>query len=228
MPELTIPARFCGPPRSANGGYTAGLLAREQEGVTTVRLHAPPPLDTPLELRTDGETTTLSDGDTKLASAWPGAFEGEVPAPPGLSEARAAAEGYRGFEAHSFSTCFVCGPDREEGDGLRIFAGPLPGAGLVADVWRPPGPDPVPVELIWAALDCPSFFALEVPFTRPFLLGQMTAQISGPIAPGAEYAVYAWPRGGAGRKQQAGSALADASGRVLARAEHVWFDLAGR
>ena len=44
LDELLIPSRYCGPPRSANGGYTAGSLAHELTGTdpvtVTVRLHA--------------------------------------------------------------------------------------------------------------------------------------------------------------------------------------------
>ncbi|RYE76195.1 MAG: hypothetical protein EOO74_08820 [Myxococcales bacterium] len=47
--ELLIPSRYCGPPRSANGGYTAGSLAHVLTGTgpitATVRLQQPPPLD---------------------------------------------------------------------------------------------------------------------------------------------------------------------------------------
>ena len=32
---------------------------------------------------------------------------------------------YPGLRSHPFPTCFACGPDRAEGDGLRIFPGPV-------------------------------------------------------------------------------------------------------
>ena len=41
-------------------------------------------------------------------------------------EAVAASATYPGFSAHPFPTCFVCGPERAEGDGLRLFPGRLP------------------------------------------------------------------------------------------------------
>jgi len=51
MTTLRVPARFRGPPSSGNGGWTSGALA-EASGFdpVTVRLLAPPPLDTPLDL----------------------------------------------------------------------------------------------------------------------------------------------------------------------------------
>ena len=49
--------------------------------------------------------------------------------------------GYPGLGNHPFPTCFACGPDRAEGDGLRIFPGPVGGAsgdrGYVASLWVP-------------------------------------------------------------------------------------------
>lgn len=52
---LTIPARFNGPPGSANGGYTCGRVAQlvGAEEVE-VSLRTPPPLERPLEVVRDG------------------------------------------------------------------------------------------------------------------------------------------------------------------------------
>ena len=69
LPEtLTIPARFNGPPGSANGGYTCGRVAQlvGAEEVE-VSLRKPPPLDQPLEVVRDGERVELRDGDTLVA-----------------------------------------------------------------------------------------------------------------------------------------------------------------
>jgi len=40
-------------------------------------------------------------------------------------------------QEHPFPTCFVCGPDRRPGDGLRILVGPVAGRDLSANVWYP-------------------------------------------------------------------------------------------
>ena len=55
--------------------------------------------------------------------------------------AAAAAASYPGHTFHPFPTCFACGTAREEGDGLRIFPGPV-GDGprrrdRVAATWTP-------------------------------------------------------------------------------------------
>jgi len=46
--DLEIHERFCGPPNSANGGYVCGRIARDLAGTVSVRLNAPPPLNTVL------------------------------------------------------------------------------------------------------------------------------------------------------------------------------------
>ena len=42
---IVVPARYCGPDGSGNGGYVAGLLAREVVGDAEFTLRVPPPLD---------------------------------------------------------------------------------------------------------------------------------------------------------------------------------------
>ena len=41
--EIVVDERFCGPPDSANGGYTCGLLAGVLTGPAQVTLRSPPP-----------------------------------------------------------------------------------------------------------------------------------------------------------------------------------------
>ncbi|MEI2700767.1 MAG: hypothetical protein V9E94_21380 [Microthrixaceae bacterium] len=69
---------------------------------------------------------------------------------------------------HAFPTCFTCGPDRASGDGLRIFPAQVPGRPeLVVSPWRPDrsfvdDDDRIRDELVWAALDCPSWLVWMV------------------------------------------------------------------
>jgi hypothetical protein len=89
----------------------------------------------------------------------------DIPDPPTFEEAKSAAERYPGFETHPFPTCFGCGHERTEGDGLRIFSGPVNGSDVMAAPWFP---DPslagetgrVRTEFLWAALDCPAGWAV--------------------------------------------------------------------
>ena len=39
--QVTIPARYNGPPDSGNGGYSCGVLAAFIDGPARVRLHSP-------------------------------------------------------------------------------------------------------------------------------------------------------------------------------------------
>ncbi|MEZ4332426.1 MAG: hypothetical protein R3F35_11765 [Myxococcota bacterium] len=123
---ITIDERFCGPPRSGNGGYVCGLLAARVAGPVAVRLKQPPPIAHPLRVETDANGARLLDGDRLIAEARPRrSLDVSPPPAPGLAEASRAAGRFAGFADHNFPTCFVCGPERAPGDGLRIFPGPL-------------------------------------------------------------------------------------------------------
>jgi len=217
---LVIGRRYNGPRESGNGGYTAGLVAgalgREPAEVT---LRLPPPLERPLTLERTAGGLRVLDGDALVAEAVPAAVDVETPPAVSLDEAERASARYSGFEQHEFPTCFVCGPLRAEGDGLRVFAGPTGRDGLVAAPWRP---DEARPELVWAALDCPGAFAVGFAERGATVLGRMAAAIDALPAAGEPHVVVAWPRGEDGRKLYAATALLDADGKVLARARQTW------
>lgn len=130
--DVRIPSRYCGPPDSANGGYTCGIVAGAIGGSNVeVTLHAPPPVDRTMGLRRDGAEATLVEGGTVIATARPAEEPVDIPAdaprPPAYEDVAAAAaifdvDAYR--HRHEYPTCFTCGPDRAVGDGLRIFPAP--------------------------------------------------------------------------------------------------------
>ena len=64
---MIIPARFNGPPGSANGGYTCGLFSEALGGGFEITLLRPPPLDTQLDIAGD----ELRHGDVVIARARP-------------------------------------------------------------------------------------------------------------------------------------------------------------
>lgn len=225
MVSFVVPARYCGPPESGNGGWVSGHLAAEvsttsDRPAVAVRLTSPPPLARELDLVRDTESVRVVDGDHLVASAAPAPpLVGEVPAPVAYAEAAALAAAYEGWEHHPFPTCFSCGTRREPGDGLGLRPAPVPGRNsLYAAAWVPGEVSP---EVVWAALDCPSGWAAGVA-EHPMVLGTMTAQVFRLPQLGAEHVVIAWRRGASGRKHLAGSALLDGSGSVLARAEATW------
>lgn len=227
MEQIVIASRFCGPPRSGNGGYSCGVLGRRFSGAACVRLHAPPPLERALALSEQPDLIRLLDGDTLIAQARPAELELTPPPPPELDAAQAASRQYIGFHSHPFPTCFVCGPQRTEGDGLRIFPGKLDD-GQVAAPWTPASSladrqARVRPEFLWSALDCTGFFAFApLPEGAPALLGELTARIERLPQAGEPCIATGWQLGSEGRKRFAGSALFSAAGELLAMARATW------
>ena len=92
--SFLIPARFCGPPASGNGGWTSGHLAQlvDPDAAVTVRLRTPPPLDVEMDVaRADDGTVEVWDGSTLVASAISAEplDESELPPPVSFAEAEA-------------------------------------------------------------------------------------------------------------------------------------------
>ena len=220
MQQITINPRFNGPEGSANGGYTSGLVAELLGGSAEVTLRSPPPLDRPLDVEREPDRVRILDDGRLIAQAVPTKVELEVPKPPTYEEAERAAARYPGFAAHAFPTCFVCGPERKPGDGLRIFAGPLED-GRVASPWVPKEVEP---KIVWAALDCPGAIAVGFPDRGETLLGRFAVRIDALPEVGERCVVVGWPLGEEGRKLYAGTALYGESGRPLARARATWIE----
>jgi hypothetical protein len=215
---LTIDARFNGPDGSANGGYTCGRIAQLLDGRAEVTLRSPPPLERALVVERDGDRLLIRDGETLVAEARPGSAELDVPQAPTWEEAQEAAARYPGFAEHAFPRCFVCGPERGPGDGLRVFAGPL-GDRRFAATWVPSEVRP---ELVWAALDCPGAIAVGFPDRGETLLGRFAVTIDELPEPNERCVVLAWPLGEDGRKLYAATALYGQGGRPLAKARATW------
>lgn len=230
---VEIDERFRGIPGVALGGYVGGLLARELDGAE-VTLRRPVPLGKALRLlgAEDG-TTSLMDGDETLASVRPVAeLELAVPAPVTLEEARAASG--RSLQLspthrHPFPGCLVCGAGRAEGDGVRLFAGPVAGREVVAAPWtpHPAFADPAGVvhpELVWAVLDCPTIMALvfrSAPeAAERVVTGRLAVIRSGPVHAGDPHVVVAWSEGRQGRAFVTAGAILSPRGTLLALARH--------
>lgn len=218
MTKLVVDPHYAGPPGSGNGGYTCGLVAGFLDGPAEVTLRLPPPLARPLRVECRDGRVEVFAGDALVAEAAPAEVELDVPGPISLAEAEEAARRYPGFETHAFPDCFVCGPRRAEGEGLRIFAGRARD-GVFAAPWTP---DESRAELVWAALDCPGAIAVGFPERGETLLGRLAARIDRLPAAGEPHVVAAWPLGEDGRKLYAGTALLTASGEPLARARATW------
>ena len=227
---IVIERRLHGPPESGHGGYTCGLLAREMHGAAQVSLRSPPPLEHPLTLERDqGERLLLRDGETIVADAQPATLKLDPPPPVTLADALAAASRCVGFMHHPFPTCFGCGPNRPEGDGLRLFPGPIEGRDIVACAWRP---DPtladdtgnVRPEFVWAALDCPTAFATDFEGI-PIVLARLTGRIDASLRADEQFVITAWRIAAGGRKQHSACAISTAEGETLAASKALWIAL---
>jgi hypothetical protein len=217
---VLIPGKFNGPPRSGNGGFTAGsLAARVDAEVVTVRLRLPPPLDVEMDVRSEGTTRRALAGERLVAEAAPGTFAAEPVSPVPPEVATAAVDAYWGWTDHPFPTCYVCGPKHP--GGLHVYTGPT-GDGRVAAPWTPDG-DPA-TALVWAVLDCPGGWAARID-EHPAVLGTITAGVHEFPAAGEPCVVVAESRGRDGRKAYAASALYGSDGRLLGRAEHTWIEV---
>jgi hypothetical protein len=231
--SIVIDRRFHGPPESGHGGYTCGLIAAFIDGPAEVTLRRPPPLEREMEVRRlDGGGVAVYAHETLIAEAAPATLEMPIPAPVSFSEAAATREHYLGFQQHTFPTCFGCGPERAEGDGLRIFAGRVPGRHLVAAPWTP---DPslasadgdVRPEFVWAALDDSGAWSLQVDPEgwQPVVLGRLAAALIDRVRAGERCVVIGWPLGREGRKAYSGTALFGEDGSLRAYARATWVQI---
>lgn len=237
MPHLTVPAARCGPPRSGNGGWTAGALAaRLLDGAggpdvapVTVRLHRPPPLDRPLPVTTPADDPGAlvlldDDADAPVATARAGALAAAPPAPVDVAAAALAEQRYAGLAHHPFPGCFACGPARQDGEGLRIFPGPV-AEGRVAATWVPhpalaEDDLTLPTAVTWAALDCPGGWSSDLE-DRPMVLGEMTAVVLRAPRAGVRHVVVGEHRRTEGRRTWTAASLWDGED-LVGHAEHVW------
>jgi hypothetical protein len=235
-----IDKRYCGPPNSGNGGYVCGRLARYIPGGAEVMLRAPPPLNKPLEVvAADDGSWELRDGAAIVATGRAARVELTRLEKASFDEA-CAAELLTPVKPHEhlLPTCFVCGPARAPGDGLRIFPGPLVrqswnASAVLAATWTP---DPtlaaedglVAPEFVWSALDCPTGYASSHDresgnFDRtPILLGRMSARIETRPRPGERCVITAWAASRDGRKRVAEAAAFGEAGNLLAVARATW------
>lgn len=227
--SFVIPARFNGPPDSGHGGYSAGLAARLVDGPAEVVLRAPPPLERELAVDRDrdGSVIVSLEGAT-VVEARPAKLELAVPEAVGIEAARAV-DGSDFLTGHPFPTCFACGPERAEGDGLRLFPGPVPGRELFAVAWTPAPEfasgsrvDPL---FVWSALDCPSSAPATGPL--PIVLATLAVDVLDAPVAAEPHVIASWEVGREGRKRRTGVAMWDAAGSIRAVGRALWIELRG-
>lgn len=228
---FTIADRFRGPPRSGNGGYTCGRIARHLQDTVAVRLRAPPPLNTELRLESTDEEARLFHETTLVGEATRSQLNLQVPASPSYEEAEEAAQSFLGFKNHRFPGCFVCGPERTGNDGLRIFPGSVNDTSTIAAPWTPDvsladESGNLKSEFLWSALDCTGAFTFfPLPDGVAIVLGELAASLTGAVKPGERCVVLGWPLGVKGRKRLAGTAIYAPNDRLVAVARAVWIEV---
>ena len=229
---ITIPGRFSGPPGVGNGGYSCGRFAALLGGAAEVTLRRPVPLETALEVRREGSSVRIFDGDQLVAEVSPvNLADIQAPPPVTLEQAVLGASHFPLAE-HPFPTCFVCGPRREKLDGLRIHAysvpGSAPGNSVVASPWVP-SPEladaarNMPPEISWASLDCPTGWAglADVP-GGVGVLGRFAVRIDSPVVADRAHIVVARATGREGRKLWATGGLYTVAGTLCAASRATW------
>ncbi len=233
---LRIDDRFCGPPGTGNGGYSAGRFAaslltpgREAGDAVEVTLRAPVPLGRDLTISGDDAVVSLYDDERIVATARVVPFSLDLPrcVSYDLATQIVREAPLRGFiDEHPFPGCFVCGPARAAGDGLRLFAARVPDTPYFAVPWTVAD---VGAEFVWAALDCPSSFPMylaEDLFVGPCVLGRITARVDRVPADGERTVVMSWREGVDGRKLHTASALFDSDGVPCGSARATWIRVA--
>lgn len=247
---LIVPARFCGPTNSGNGGWTAGYLARFVEGcpddharawpAIQVSLRTPPPLDTPLPITINDGAAIAHHGEAIVGIAECIDEDPVDVAPVSHDEAVRVSATYPGHQDHPFPLCFVCGTDRAEGDGLRIFPGltePEESGGVrVAAPWTPHASlaedlhayndehTRASLAATWAALDCVGGWAGGIG-SQLMVLGRMIARIDTLPVIDEPHVVVGEARGSEGRKTWTAATLYDSDGRMVGAAEHLWISV---
>jgi hypothetical protein len=224
---IVIPSRYCGPEAIGNGGWVAGTIADLAAfAPVQVSLRSPAPLDRQLLAVTTRRGVQLWSDDVLIAEASQGAASAEPPRFVTPRLAHHARAGFAGFTRHPFPTCFVCGTERNDADGLRILPGPVPGHdALVATDWVPWGPSTdghlVEPAAVWAALDCPTGWA-HYRAGGVALLARLTATLYEPVIVGDPHVIVARPGRVEGRKLHASAAIYRSDGTLCAAADALW------
>jgi hypothetical protein len=231
MTAITIASRFNGPPSSGNGGYSAGMIAAAIGQSVAVRLHQPVPLERELIVSAaEPDRWEVRDATTLVASAKRVSVQADAPQAPPYPIALGASKHYAGFKDHPFGTCFVCGPQRHRHDGLCIFPGTVPNTSMLAAPWLPDasldnGEGKVRPEFVWAALDCPGYFAGAFPTAA--LLGELAVHVDRLVHVDEPCVVISWSIARDGRKIRTGTALFDEDGERCALGVATWIELKG-
>lgn len=182
-----------------------------------------------VERSSDGEASVFA-GDTLVADVRPAQVELDLPPAVSGDAARAAEAPESWSEGHPFPTCFGCGPERDPGDGLRLFPGPVEGSDLFACPFTPnaslaEGSELAP-EMVWAVLDCPSAAPAMNPRSSPaIVLGSLAVTQEAAVTVGEPHVVVSRSARKDGRKHFTDVALYSAERELKAAGRALWISL---
>src|SRR5947209_19435178 len=111
---IRIARRFCGPPNSGNGGYSAGILASLLAGPCECTLRKPIPLERELQTEVSDSAARLVDGVELIIEAEKAQIGTTKQAGIPFNHAERAAADSAAFHNHPFPTCFTFVPDRSQ------------------------------------------------------------------------------------------------------------------
>ena len=226
---ITLARRFCGPPDSANGGYTAGTLApvRRRHGRGDVATTAAARPATRRGTRRHG----LHAARRRRSRRGGRADDGRARLPRSVPVRRAVeasrSSPFRDMTVHPFPTCFACGPAREKRRRTTAVRRPDP---RHRDLRGTVGAEGGRRRIVWAALDCPScaVIYLDDDHPPPHVLGRIAARdrsAAGPRRPVRRHELAARRRRSQGELRRARSSTTRTA-RMCAVARATWIRLA--
>ena len=227
---ITISPLHTGLRGLGHAGIAAGRFAELVDPKRAmVRTHAPIPVRQRLEpvLNGDGSVDVFC-GSTRIATSRRLKTPLAVATFPSVHPGAAAEAQCRSFAApggdHPSPTCYVCGNQRTDGQGLRLRPGPLSGGTVFAATWTPDVVGPVPAWLVWAALDCPSFAPARAAAGRDCEITpcSLAVEIRGDVVGGLEHQILSRTTHVGPRKTVAESELVAPDGSSLAVASASW------
>jgi len=231
---MHIPSRFNGPPDSAHGGVACGMFAAAVDSRrAAVRLLKPPPLEVNFTVQRDDDRATVvgPDGPTAVVRSLPDEFVIEPFPWLEPADVQAAEQDWieRVQPRHVFPTCFGCGHERPDRDGLALFAGEVLDGGCCVAAWTPDASladatGAIPDWVVWAALDCPSGAPVlgTVADDTVIVLGEMAVHVSQSPRVGETYEVVGRNGGRDGRRLYGEVGLVNAHGDQLAFGRSTW------
>jgi len=122
----------------------------------------------------------------------------------------------------------VCGTDRQQDNGLRIFPGPIENSSTIAALWLPTASlagesGVIKTEILWSTLDCTGALTLVAPPKGvTTVLGEFTVSIVDTVKVGEQCVVIGWPLGSDSRKHLAGTAIYAPHSRLVVLSRAVW------